>query len=296
MARNGLLPAGCDYQPFVLLSDIRTGSTLLASYLKSHSEILMLSEVFKHSDTKVYFSLRGFRRRAHSEDVIELRDSDPVQFLEREVFRTYPAEIEAVGFKLHYTQARSRKRWWDTSEYADWWEHMDDRHRTVWRDANSDLWAYLQSRTDIKVIHLVRENLLRQKLSAEMAKATRMWGKTEGASGLDEKPQVSLDPEICRRDFAAKERMRREAEDRFENHDTLRVTYESLAGSPQDTLARIQRFLAVGTEELETPKKKQETRPLDEAIANYPELNDALADTSWSRFFDGGLSASQPTE
>jgi hypothetical protein len=67
----------------------------------------MVSGVF----SRLHFSLHGFRSRAHSEEGIKLRDTDPERFPEREVFRSYPAEIEAVGFKLHYTQARSRKMW-----------------------------------------------------------------------------------------------------------------------------------------------------------------------------------------
>jgi LPS sulfotransferase NodH len=287
MAENGLLPGNREYRPFVLLCDIRTGSNMLASCLRSHSHVLMLSEIFKHSESKVYFSVDGFRSRAHDQEVVELRDTDPVQFLEQEVFRTYPAHLRAVGFKLLYTQARSRRMWWDGPEYADWWEHMDDRRRTVWWDAHSDVWDYLRSRTDIKVIQLVRENLLRQKLSAKMAQATDKWGKTEDASSNpDDKPQVRLDPETCRRDFAARERMRREAEEDFERHDLLQVSYEQLTDTPDETLKRVQRFLSLQVESLQTGKKKQETRSLREAIANYSELYDELADTPWARFFD----------
>jgi hypothetical protein len=39
-------------------------------------------------------------------------------------------------------------------------------------------------------------------------------------------------------------------------------------------------------ESLQTGKKKQETRSLREAIANYSELYDELADMPWARFFD----------
>ena len=287
MAENGLLPGSREYRPFILLCDIRTGSNMLASYLRSHSNVLMLSEIFKHSDSKVYFSVDGFRTRARDDEVVALRDTDPVQFLEQEVFRTYPAYLEAVGFKLLYTQARSQKMWWDGPEYADWWEHMDDRHRTVWREAHSDVWSYLRSRTDVKIIHLVRQNLLRQKLSAKMAQTTNTWGKpADASSNPDDKPQVRLDPETCRRDFAAKERMRREAEEHFERHDLLQVSYEQLTDTPSETLRRIQRFLSLRVEPLQTEKRKQETRSLHEAISNYEALHGALADTPWARFFD----------
>jgi len=157
MAQKGLLASSKDYHPFIILCGIRTGSTMLTSFLKSHSNILMFFELFHVDRTSVPFGTDGFRGRAHDEEVVELRNTDPVQFLEQEVFRAYPAHVEAVGFKLLYTQARSREMWWDEPKYSDWWEDMDDS-RLAWRDADSDLWAYLRSRTDVKVLHLVREN------------------------------------------------------------------------------------------------------------------------------------------
>ena len=288
LARKGLLASSKDYHPFIILCGIRTGSTMLTSFLKSHSNILMFFELFHVDRTSVPFGTDGFRGRAHDEEVVELRNTDPAQFLEQEVFRAHPAHTEAVGFKLLYTQARSREMWWDEPKYSDWWEDMDDS-RLAWRDADSDLWAYLRSRTDVKVLHLVRENLLRQKVSAELATTTGRWGK-EATGGVAPskkgKPQVALDPEVCKRDFAAVERKRRDAEQDFDGHDLLCLSYEQILDAPNATLERIQRFLDLDIESLQTRTEKQEKRALDEVIANYSELQSALSDTPWIRFFD----------
>jgi len=177
--------------------------------------------------------------------------------------------------------------WWDTPKYSDWWKHMDGG-RKAWWNADSDLWSYLRSRTDIRVVHLIRENLLRQKLSSRLAKATNKWGvgATGGIAESEERPRVSLDPELCKRDFEAKERMQREAEQDFKDHDLLRTSYEKILDDPSAELTRIQRFLGLDVESLHTETQKQEKRPLDQAIINYSELRAAMEDTPWIRFFE----------
>jgi len=287
LARNGFLAADQEYHPFIVLCDIRTGSTMLTSFLADHPEVLMFFELFHVDRSQIPFDVDGFRGKAHAEEVVELRNTDPVQFLEEEVFQTYPAHLQAVGFKLLYTQARNREMWWDTPRFSDWWEHMDGS-RKAWWNADSDLWSYLRSRTDVKVIHLVREDLLRQKLSARLAKATNKWGvgATGGVEESKGKPRVTLDPELCKRDFAAKERMQREAEQDFEDHDVLRTSYERILDDSSAELTRIQRFLDLDVQPLQTETQKQQKRPLEEAIDNYAELRDALSDTPWGRFFE----------
>ena len=259
----------------------------MTSFLGGHPNVLMFFELFHVDRSQVPFKVDGFRGKARDKRVIDLRNTDPVKFLGQEVFRVYPAHLDAVGFKLLYTQARSQKMWWDTPKYSDWWKHMDGS-RKAWWNAGSDLWSYLRSRTDIRIVHLVRENLLRQKLSGRLAKATNKWGvgATGGIAESEERPRVSLDPELCKRDFEAKERMQREAEQDFKDHDLLRTSYEKILSDPCAELTRIQRFLGLDVESLHTETQKQEKRPLDQAIINYSELHAAMEDTPWIRFFE----------
>jgi len=157
MAENGLLASDREYHPFVILCGIRTGSTMLTSFIMltsfmgNHPDALIFFELFKADRSQVPFGVDGFRGKAHDREIVELRNTDPVQFLKQEVFRVYPPHLNAVGFKLLYTQARSQKMWWDTQKYSDWWEHMDGSRKTWW-NVESDLWSYLRSRTDIKIM------------------------------------------------------------------------------------------------------------------------------------------------
>lgn len=287
LVRRGLFAGTREYQPFIVLCGIRTGSTMLASFLRSHPNALMFSELFHPDRSRVSFGVEGFRHKAQDPEIIRLRNTDPVRFLQKEVFQAYPANVEAVGFKLMYDQARAEEMWWDDPRYADWWDGAAEG-RTDWHEADSDLWAHLRSRTDVKIIHLVRENFLRQKVSARMAAATETWNATSpsGDTNTTERPQVEIDPDTCKRDFAAVERMRREAEQEFGNHALLRSSYEKIVDNPREELRRIQRFLGLDVEPLQTETRKQEKRPLDKVISNYSELREALENTRWIQFFD----------
>jgi LPS sulfotransferase NodH len=274
MARNGFLPGNREYNPFIVVCDSRTGSTMLISFLNSHSNVLSFWELFHTDRSQVAFNADGFRSKAREEAVVKLRNNNPKRFIEQEVFRVYPGYLRAVGFKLIYRQAGLESL---------------VRGETGDQEVSSELWSYLRSRTDIKFIHLIRENLLRKKLSWKIAQATGNWG-TGGAPGgtadSGGRPRVTLDPEECRDAFSTEKQLQRTVEQHLGDHDVLQTSYESILDSPTGELERIQRFLDLEVENLQTETEKQEKRALEDAIANYSELYAELKDTPWARFFD----------
>ena len=112
----GLLRGQRDYVRFIVLCGIRTGSTMLTSYLASHPNVRMFFEPFHINPHSVPFNLPGYRERGRSQSVARLRNEDPVAFLERYLFTRQPPEVQAVGFKLLYTQARFQECWWDAPD------------------------------------------------------------------------------------------------------------------------------------------------------------------------------------
>jgi len=109
MAEKGLLVSDREYHPFVILCGIRTGSTMLTSFMGNHPDALVFFELFKADRSQVPFGVDGFRGKAHDREIVELRNTDPVQFLKQEVFRVHPPHLNAVGFKLLYPIFRTRK-------------------------------------------------------------------------------------------------------------------------------------------------------------------------------------------
>lgn len=279
-----LLPGHDSYTRFIVVTNIRSGSTLLTRYLSSHPSVRMFFELFHLHIENTPFNAPGYARRSRSGAVAAHRIADPVGFMTDHVFTRMPLQVRAVGFKLLHTQARKEKMWWDGAEFADWWTHLNPADCTRWRSARSDLWAHLAKDRAVKVILLARENHLEALISAELAKTTGRWGKgvTGGiADGRERSVQIKLDTKKLRRDFEAAQRQSAEAAALFAGHDHLATTYEELTRNPHVVLAQIQDLIGVPRIALSTDSVKQRTGPISKIVSNWDEVRRELAGTPW---------------
>ncbi len=286
LARRGLVPTHRDYTPFVIVCNIRTGSTMLTDYLDNHPAVLCFFELFHRDMRGVPFGCDGFRRRGADPRVVTLRNEDPAAFLDREIFRPVPRGYRAVGFKLLYTQAHRSGQWWFDERYRHWWNGAGSK--PPWEKAVSDPWGYLDTRRDVRILHLTRRNLLRQVLSGATAHATAKWGigASGGAPMKDERVVVRLDPDELAIDFEGLNRLTEEARARFASHRVLELTYEDLAAAPEVQLRRVQDFLGLPHRPVSTRTRKLATRPLADVIGNYDELQKRFAATPHAGYFD----------
>lgn len=283
-----VLPGHTDYRRFVVVCTIRTGSTMLGSYLGSHPGVRMFFELFHRHAASVPFGVEGYRARGLDADVAALRNVDPVAFLERYVWGRQPRGVRAVGFKLLYTQARRERTWWDEPAFDHWWAHVDRGAAPDWAAARSDLWAHLAADREVAVIHLTRENPVRGMVSAALAKETGRWGvgATGGVGAETRRATVRLEPEHVLRNLEAGRRQRRETDALFAGHPLAHVTYEALTSRPGPTLARLQTFLGLPVAGLETRSRKQGGRPLAETVENLGAVEAALRGTDWAGLLD----------
>lgn len=278
-----LLPGGRSYRRFLILGNIRTGSTMLTSYLGSHPEVRMFYELFHRYPRSIPFNVRGYERRKNDPEVVNLRNTDPVRFLETHVFGRQPQRIRAVGFKLFYTQARGGSPWWRGPEFSRWWDHAGTNEEPDWGRASSDVWEYLAEDKELFVIHLRRGNPLRKAVSAELAKLTGRWGvgATGGAGAGPTRATVRLNADHCLQDFEAGQRMEQEADALFAGHQVLQLSYEDLVSASGAEMERVQQFLGLQLYPLQTKTRKLNRRPLSDVIENYSEVASALRGSPW---------------
>ena len=286
MLDHNLLSSHENFQKFVIVCNIRTGSTLLYSLLSSHSQVLCFFELFHRHLKSVPFSVPGYRAKSNNQKIVNLRNSDPVRFLQQEIYKPQHSKIKAVGFKLLYPQARADDPWWNAPEFDRWWK--DIGYEPSWSAAKSDLWAYLKDNTDIAIIHLKRKNLLRSKVSGKTAQITGNWGigATGGIGNSKKTVKLELDFNECLQDFEAHRRMENETDQYFKHHKKLVINYEDLEYSLNDTINRVNNFLNLDFQPLKTKTKKQSIQPLSEIIKNYNQLKQQFDNTSWMIFFD----------
>lgn len=227
--------------PFVIVADLRTGSTLLSSSLDLHPEIRCYGEVFHPDDFDDNQLDQTDRHQLNGRAVI------------RHIFGDPDEQGRAVGFRaMIFLPLSSALQW-------------------------NDAWQALGDVDDLKVIHLSRRNRLAQYASMLVAEQTRTWHPSPNDPVLrpENRPAVVVDPD----DFVQWTRQRDElAHSRLEmlsQKRAMHVDYESLAADWPAETRRIQQFLRVRPRELEQVKQVQERRPLSEVIQNYNALTAA---------------------
>lgn len=258
LARDlGLLPGQSDYCRFIILGRGRTGSNFLRGLLNAHSRIVTFGELFRFYDS-IGWEFPDYDRFLQYPRVVSMMQNDPVGFLEKKVFRRFPKEVAAVGFKLFYYHAQE--------------------------DSRRKLWTWLRERRDIRIIHLRRNNTLRMILSEKKAFKTQNWTNTTGAE--EPRCRIVLDYEECLRRFAHEQEVAERFTRFFQAHPRLEIVYERLATDYRNEMKRVQDFLGVERENLQPATYKQANQPLADAIANYFELKERFRPTPWAVFFE----------
>ena len=185
------------YGKFVIVSAGRSGSNMLTSLLNSHPNIHCYYEIF-HDD--VFQSAKNFYY-PKSKKQHKFFFDDPQGYI-HDVFynRYHHKNISYVGFKIIYDQTRFLGK--------------------------KSIWSYLESNSDIKIIHLLRGNLLAQYLSLVNAQKTRKYDQKNEREHIYE--PVTLGLKECVKHFKVVEEYIAETELLFHHHDMINVYYEDL--------------------------------------------------------------------
>ena len=251
----GLLPHHDDYTRFVIISRGRSGTSFLRSMLNNHPQVTTFGEIFRKYG-EIGWDRPDYRS---SQTQLDLIQTNPVSFLEDDLFRTYPKEVAAVGFKLFYYHARNPE-----------WENV---------------WQYLQDSPEMRVIHLRRENVLATHLSLRRAFMTNQWNSKSGKT--EDAPMITLTYEDCLEAFEATKQFIHDTDLFFAEHKyKLDMTYETLSSDTETEMKRVQAFLGLEYIPTQTRLRKQNKKSLAESIANFEELKNRFAGTEFERYFE----------
>jgi len=193
-------------------------------------------------------------------ELVKMRLSDPVKFMESLFEITRGWGYRAIGFKFMY------------------WHKHKVRHEVA---AN-----YLASDKSIRIVHLKRRNLLRRFLSLRKAEISDLWSlKRDEQKEPFAQPPVELPIVTCIEDINTVETKQAEYDERFKNHSVLELFYEDLAHDPLAVGARAVAFLGLEAHRgLDVQYQKIGTESLRDAIVNYDELKASIH--RWASFFD----------
>ena len=230
---------------------------MLVHMLRSNPEIICHGEVFNYRSigglAGSYNSLR--ESSEHEQALLNLYRTDPATFLYKVVFDNQKKKI--AGFKIK----------------------TDEIFRRPYRR----LRRLLQDDTDIKVLHLYRENLIAQFVSLKVV--NDQTGVTLIHNNEDRPDIKPFNADV--REFQAfvKDVFRREQKslDLYRAHRGFVISYEEAERADGASLQNMQEFLGVSPRLLETTTVKILNHPTEETLLNYQEINEIYQDIDTQR-------------
>jgi LPS sulfotransferase NodH len=252
------IAGGRGYRKFVVVGIARTGSTLLLSLLNSHPNALAFGEIFR-GDGRIGWDTAPFGSR-QSPALLQRIETRPIDFIEEQIFRRWPRELHAVGFKLFYYHAR--------------------------QGAQAAVWDTIRDDPEIAIIHIKRDNILEQLLSLRNAERTNMWSASVSPS--NELEPLRLDPEACRLHFEEVRAYENACDAFFEGRSITTISYEELVADRAAAMGKICAKLNLSPQPMEARIARQRTTSLSQSIANFEELRATFAGSPWAHFFDEG--------
>ncbi|TCK19460.1 sulfotransferase domain-containing protein [Thiogranum longum] len=246
-------------EKFVILSDRRSGTTLLIDALTSHPDVSCVKRAFgqerriknptpdHHSGTFFLYRTANLTRRLqfHFQRVDLIRG-----FLNDEIFAS-PPDKSVKGFRLIYAQAE---------QYP-------------------ELVKLLQSE-QLKVIHLVRENILKTYISTITAPLHKMHHPRTGDT--IKIVTIRLDPAETLAQLEKRAGQIQRMRNIFSSAPYLEVSYENFSADREKESERILPFLGLHNESpLHSDLVKINPDSLRDIIENYSEIEDALKNTAF---------------
>lgn len=272
---------GSAYSKFMIVGKARTGTSYLQTLLGSHSQIISKGEIFHLLAKK-------------KEDLHKIV-SNPVQHLEKNVYKSHGELIRAVGFKGLYEQLGRDNFFLGNMKTIHLSSSVKKRRQAFmrYRDNNINIneamerldeaLMHLINDYNIKIIHIKRKNKFHTFLSEQLANISDKWKSTDGHYIS---APLNIDITDCTRFFEGVTTMENRYDALFKDHDMLQVTYEDLTQNTDETSIRIQSFLGVDVKELSSPLRKQNRRAASDVVLNYHELKSKFEYTDWSKYFE----------
>jgi LPS sulfotransferase NodH len=241
----------------IILTSQRSGSTFLGRCLDSHPSIKSHAELLVGGELAAPRPLRGRRTLTKLYRYVKAGAWDPVGIMERCYGRE---EAPVVVFRAMYN-------------------HVDNRPVRAW----------LTAHREVRVIHLRRDNLLKQHVSKLLlgAKRERPW-----QPHTDHKiPVVSVrvSPQRAIRDMQRVRDYFIEFEQLLSGHRKVELVYERIYNGQtlsHEAWAKISELLEIEPANIGADLVKMNPDELRPMVKNYDELAAALAGTEFERFLD----------
>ncbi|MGF1463133.1 MAG: sulfotransferase [Maricaulaceae bacterium] len=236
----------------LILTHGRSGSTFLVNTLNKHPHMRFLGEMF-HPEAA--------ERKMLGDFPIWSDDQDPVAYLHDTVYSEAALREHAVtGFKLMHFHCRN-----------------EEGHRK--------LWDWLVDQRSIKVIVLIRNNLLNAYISLKRAQEKAIWNpmqyKRAGEPESFYEP-IALDPQDALQYVQRHHRGMKMTQAELGALDQFEVAFEDLNSDLHNKVNELQAFLGVPHRRPWFKFEPMNERPLDDLLTNAAEVRAVFADSPFA--------------
>jgi LPS sulfotransferase NodH len=233
---------------FILLGEVRTGGTVLADSLSRHSRLTVSGEILDFGPSDYWKQRRlPMVARLYADRTDVNPQSNLVPLLNQIL-------TEYNGFVLH--------RQWQIAE-------------------SNPAWAYLAARRGLKVIHLHRENVWRQYVSEQLAKASAVWHLERPDQPRPAWQPIAIDLAHCLHTMRERRRFLHWGQALFAERPAVTLRYEDIEADIGGVLSYCQGFLGVPRENLPVTHRKLTNRPPSQLVANFEAIRAALRGTEF---------------
>jgi LPS sulfotransferase NodH len=243
---------------FIVFTTPRTGSTLLVKSLDTHPEIFCAGEIFLLGGTSFHreCSFRFWKLPLPKKMIYVLNFPNMWMNLKSFLNRFFTAKNgeQAKGFKLMHFQ-------------------------TAYLPGMID---YIKN-NDVKVILLLRENLLKNTLSDLRARQTGVYHNS--GKGAEKLPRFRVDLELLGKKMAEINDINKQLEQATASMNRLKVAYEDF-DNWDATISKILNFLNVKDIPLTPVSKKLNPDKLEDMMENYDEMKNWLQQKNYAHFLD----------
>jgi hypothetical protein len=250
-----------NYAPFVLIGTYRTGSNLFIYSIKNHPEVISFSEIFLPNKMFWGDSINGYFPFQNKRLMVE-RNNNTAQFITKRVFRKYPKGIKAVGFKVFY-------------------QHLMKEGHIL------PVMEWLEQHPEVKVIHLIRENLLDHYMSQVLVSKTGIKvDKIDSKKHSELDFQVELNQDSLLNHFRYMENNTKWFNEKLLHHEKLELSYENLVRDFEGSQQQIYGFLGVKPIIVKMATKKLNTTRHSERISNWKEIQKSFEGSKYEWMFE----------
>ena len=151
---------------------------------------------------------------------------------------------------------------------------------------DKEVWEFIKSDRNIKIIHLTRENILRTVVSREIADKTNAWTNKGNKNITKNGKQIELDIDYCLSEFELTKNSEEKTKVDFADHDFIQLSYEDLSDDKQKVMNELFQFLSVDSVNVSSSYKKQNVEKLKDLVTNYDKVYEQLEKTKWANFLN----------